>query len=289
MARAMLTLELQDHVWAQWRSGRSVRSIARDFGVEPARLRRYFAATGGVRARPAGRSGRQLSVSEREEISRGLAASKDPAAAGLAGDFWVAHRSPGPQPSGEPLRERGAVGDEQAGRRPSAVATLVERSSRCLVLVTLPGGVTTEAVTSALRDALRRVPPSVRRSLTWDRGREMAARDQLTAETGCPVYFCDPKSPWQRGTNEKTKRLLRQYLARSDDLRRHHQQDLDALAARLNNRPRKVLGWRTPAEVFDLRAATGHDVASTDPRERWSVHAPMSVLFEAPVCRTATV
>ncbi len=78
----------------------------------------------------------------------------------------------------------------------------------------------------------------------------MATHADLSTETGCPVYFCDPKSPWQRGTNENTNRLLRQYLARSEDLRGRDQRSLDELAARLNNRPRRVLGWRTPAEVY---------------------------------------
>jgi IS30 family transposase len=141
-------------------------------------------------------------------------------------------------------------GDLVMGRRPSAVASLVERSSRYLLLVALPDGLKAKAVQPALRDALQRVPAELRRSLAWDRGRELAAHAQLTAETGCPVYFCDPKSPWQRGTNENTNRLLRQYLARREDLRRRDQLALDELAARLNDRPRRVLGWRTPAEVF---------------------------------------
>ena len=141
-------------------------------------------------------------------------------------------------------------GDLVMGRRPSAVATLVERSSRYLLLVALPNGVTAQAVQPALRDALHQVPDQLRRSLAWDRGREMATHAELSAQTGCPVYFCEPKSPWQRGTNENTNRLLRQYLARSEDLPGREQQGLDELAARLNNRPRRVLDWRTPAEVY---------------------------------------
>ncbi len=160
-----------------------------------------------------------------------------------------------------PLRERPTEADNRQtpghwegdlvmGRRPSAVATLVERSTGYLLLVALPDGLKAQAVQPALRDALHRVPAQLRRSLAWDRGREMATHADLTAATGCPVYFCTPKSPWQRGTNENTNRLLRQYLARSEDLRGRDQQALDELAARLNNRPRRVLGWRTPAEVY---------------------------------------
>jgi len=136
------------------------------------------------------------------------------------------------------------------GWRPSAVATLVERSSRYLLLVALPEGIKAQAVQPALRDALHRAPAQLRQSLAWDRGREMATHAELTAHTGCPVYFCDPKSPWQRGTNENTNRLLRQYLARAEDLRGRDQGALDELAGLLNARPRRVLGWRTPAEVY---------------------------------------
>jgi IS30 family transposase len=141
-----------------------------------------------------------------------------------------------------PLQERPSEADDRAvaghwegdlvmGRRPSAVATLVERTTRYTVLVALPAGLKADAVHPAVRDALNRVPPYLRRSLVWDRGREMAAHAQLTADTGCPVYFCEPKSPWQRGTNENTNRLLRQYLPRAEDFRHRSQAALDELAA----------------------------------------------------------
>ena len=142
------------------------------------------------------------------------------------------------------------------GRRPSAVATLVERSSHFLVLVALLDGLTSDQVRPHVVTALRSIPPALRRSLTWDRGREMATHQQLTAETDCPVYFCAPRSPWQRGTNENTNGLLRQYLGKPADLSIHSQTELDTLAGRLNNRPRKVLNWRTPAEVHAENAAT---------------------------------
>ncbi len=109
----------------------------------------------------------------------------------------------------------------------------------------------------ALRDALHQVPAQLRRSLAWDRGKEMATHADLTAQTGCPVYFCDPKGPCQRGTNENANWLLRQYLARSEDLRGRDRQALDDLAARLRNRPRRAPGWRTPAEVYG-EATSGH-------------------------------
>ncbi len=136
------------------------------------------------------------------------------------------------------------------GRRPSAVATLVERRTRYLRLVALPKGIKAVSVRKALVEDLNQVPFWQRRSLTWDRGREMADHARLSRDTGCRVYFCDPSSPWQRGTNENTNRLLRQYLPKSGDLNSYDQAALDAIAERLNNRPRAVLGWRTPAEAL---------------------------------------
>jgi transposase, IS30 family len=329
VARTMLTLEQQDHVWAQWRTGQSVRSIARDVGAEPQRLRRHFAATGGVRTRSAGRSARQLSLAEREEISRGLAAghsqrriatalgrphssisrevtrnggrdayrahdadtaayarAKRPKTSKLAASpalrvaverglslewspeqishrlrldhpddpcmrisheaiylsLFVPHHAPLPRrltqrlrtdrvsdalpqdrpPAQRPWRpprhgsaapapRRGRrpqraghwEGDLVMGRRPSAIATLVERASGYTVLVALPG-VKADDVHPAVRDALTALPAHLRRSLTWDRGREMAHHARLTTETSCPVYFCDTRGPWQRGSNENT-------------------------------------------------------------------------------------
>lgn len=114
----------------------------------------------------------------------------------------------------------------------------------------LPAGIKAEAVRPALAGALATVPPSLRRSLTWDRGREMASYAELIAQTGCAVYFCDPFIPWQRGLNENRNRLLRQYLSKTADLGSHDQQALDTIAARLNARPRKVLAWRSLTEVF---------------------------------------
>jgi IS30 family transposase len=141
-------------------------------------------------------------------------------------------------------------GDLVMGRRPSAVATLVQRRTRYLRLVALPNGVKAAPVRKALVADLNQVPFWQRRSLTWDRGREMADLARLTRETGCRVYFCDPRSPWQRGTNENTNRLLRQYLPKSGDLNSYDQAALDAIAERLNDRPRAVLCWRTPAEAL---------------------------------------
>jgi IS30 family transposase len=141
-------------------------------------------------------------------------------------------------------------GDLLLGRRPSAVATLVERASRYLTLVALTDGYKAEQVRPALAAAVARLPEQLRRSLTWDQGKEMAEHTQFTVDTGVQVYFCDPRSPWQRGSNENTNGLLRQYLPKGADLRQFDQATLDAIAAELNGRPRQTLGFKTPSQAL---------------------------------------
>ncbi len=150
-------------------------------------------------------------------------------------------------------------GDLLIGRaQGSAVATLVERTTRYTMVAALPGGRSAPEVRDALVGLVARLPDHLRRSLTWDRGHEMAEHLRFTVETGVAVYFCDPSSPWQRGTNENTNGLLRQYLPRTMDLREVGQAQLDAIAAELNGRPRQTLGWRSPSEVFaEAVASTG--------------------------------
>ena len=140
------------------------------------------------------------------------------------------------------------------GSRPSAVTTLVDRKTRYVRLVRLPNGIKANVVRAALTSSFRALPEDQRLSLTWDRGRELAEHQELTAELGLPVYFCDKRSPWQRGTNENTNRLLRQYLPKNGDLRQFSQQDLDEIAAKINTRPRKVLDWATSAHEFQSLA-----------------------------------
>ena len=148
-------------------------------------------------------------------------------------------------------------GDLVLGRNgKSAVATLVERRTRYVLLAALPGGRTAPEVRDALVGAITNLPSHLRRSLTWDRGHEMAEHLRFTVDTGVEVYFCDPSSPWQRGTNENTNGLLRQYLPRSVDLREVSQHELDAIAAELNGRPRQTLDWRSPSEAFAEAVAT---------------------------------
>jgi transposase, IS30 family len=142
-------------------------------------------------------------------------------------------------------------GDLIFGKHMSAVATLVERKSRFVMLVELPNGHRADLVADALTAKITRLPEQLRRSITWDHGKEMAQHERFSVDTGVAVYFCDPRSPWQRGTNENTNGLLRQYFPKRTDLRVHSQADLDAVATELNDRPRQTLGWKSPSQALD--------------------------------------
>jgi len=147
----------------------------------------------------------------------------------------------------------------------SAIATIVERMTGFLTLVHLPDGHGADQVAAAVAAQVTQLPEPLRKTLTWDRGKEMARHQHLAAATGMRIYFADPYSPYQRGTNENTNGLLRQYFPKGTDLSRWSFEDLEAVALAINNRPRKVLGWRTPAEVFEeqLRSLQQPGVATT--------------------------
>jgi transposase, IS30 family len=134
----------------------------------------------------------------------------------------------------------------------SAIGTLVERSTRFVMLLHLPGGRDAATVADAITTKIQQLPAVLRRSLTWDQGIELARHTQITVAADLPVYFCDPHSPWQRGSNENTNGLLRQYFPKGTDLSQHSADHLDAVAAQLNGRPRKTLGWKMPVETMQL-------------------------------------
>jgi IS30 family transposase len=161
------------------------------------------------------------------------------------------------------ISERPAEADDRAvpghwegdlimgARNASAIGTLVERTTRFVLLLHLPHGHDPAAVAEAMTAAMAGLPAALRRSLAWDQGKEMALHAQITLAADLPVYFCDPHAPWQRGSNENTNGLLRQYFPKSTDLSVHSREHLDAVAAQLNSRPRKTLGWKTPAQALD--------------------------------------
>ena len=172
-------------------------------------------------------------------------------------------------------------GDLIIGLGSSAIGTLVERTTRFTMLLHLPrmtghdqearvkkgpalAGHGAEAVRGAITRAISTMPEQLRRSLTWDQGAELAQHARLKIDAGMQVYFCDPHSPWQRGTNENTNGLLRQYFPKGTDLSVHNADDLESVALALNTRPRKTLGWKTPAETLDefLRLSHTQSVAT---------------------------
>ena len=171
-------------------------------------------------------------------------------------------------------------GDLILGLDSSAIGTLVERTTRFTMLLHLPrmaehgvdarvkngpalAGHGAEAVRDSITDTITSLPEQLRRSLTWDQGAEMSQHARLKIDTGLDVYFCDPHSPWQRGTNENTNGLLRQYFPKGTDLSAHNTDALEAVALALNTRPRKTLGWRTPAEAFDEHLRLAHTTVAT--------------------------
>jgi IS30 family transposase len=171
-------------------------------------------------------------------------------------------------------------GDLILGLESSAIGTLVERTTRFTTLLHLPrmaehgvgarikngpalAGHGAEAVRNSIASTMTSLPTQLRRSLTWDQGAEMSQHVRLKIDTGLEVYFCEPHSPWQRGTNENTNGLLRQYFPKGTDLSAHSKNALQAVALALNTRPRKTLGWKTPAEAFDEYLRLGHVTVAT--------------------------
>jgi IS30 family transposase len=138
----------------------------------------------------------------------------------------------------------------------TAIGTLVERRARFVILLAFPDAVATaQAVLDAITASLAGLPAALRRTLTWDQGKELALHRQITVQTGTDVFFCDAHSPWQRGSNENMNGLLRDYFPKGTDLSAHSAEDLAQIATELNERPRKTLGWARPADLFTLAVA----------------------------------
>jgi transposase, IS30 family len=370
-------------MWDRWRKGESLNSIARQFGTSHSTIQGVFAPTGGIRPPPRSRSRRALSLAEREEISRGVAAgqslrwiaaslgrapstisreirrnggrreyrankadqaawdrahraktcklARNPALALIVAEKlqlewspdqiagWLKHTYPDDehnQVSHETIyktlfiqargvlkkeliqylrkpramrrsrhhtqktkdhgrikntvsiRERPVEAEDRAvpghwegdlicGSNDSQIATLVERHTRYVMLVRVPSKDTRTVINALIKQA-HKLPRELYKSLTWDRGKEMAEHERFSLDTDIKVFFCDPQSPWQRGSNENTNGLLRQYFPKGMDLSNVHQNRLNAVARRLNERPRKTLEYRTPAERFaQCVASTG--------------------------------
>jgi transposase, IS30 family len=149
-----------------------------------------------------------------------------------------------------------------AGNRP-AIGTLVERTTRYCLLLHLPAGHDPATAAAAMTATISTLPAMLRRSMTWDQGKEMAHHAQITLATGLQIYFCDPHSPWQRGSNENTNGLLRQYFPKHTSLARYTHADLQAVALELNDRPRQTLGWRSPAQALTQLLSDPDPVATT--------------------------
>ena len=280
-----ITVEQREEFWRRYKAGESVLGIIGALRQRPGNINRVLEASGGIAPVPRRRCQRVLRFGEREEISRGLAAgdsfrviamrlhravstvSQEVARHGGRRRYRRSrHATYRGQGRGAiidavSIRERPAEAEDRAvpghwegdlveGSRGTYIATLVERQSRFVMLVKLSEK-GTEAVVEALIKAVRKLPTALRKSLTWDRGSELASHVAFTVATDVQVYFCDPSSPWQRGSNENTNGLLRQYYPKGKDLSTVSQAQLDTVARKLNTRPRETLNWKTPAYILE--------------------------------------
>jgi len=257
-------------MWDHWQKGDSLRQIAQLFERNHPSIERILAESGGIRPAQRRRSRLALTLAEREEISRAVVAGQSARSIATSlgrvpstnsreikrnGDRETYRASQADQAAWDRAVPGHWEGDLLCGSGNSQIATLVERHTRYVMLVKVERK-DTETVINALIKTARKLPQELYKSLTWDRGSEMADPKRFTLATDIQVYFCDPQNPWQRGTNENTNGLLRQYFPKGTDLSAYSQAKLNGVARQLNQRPRKTLNYETPAERFNQCVAS---------------------------------
>ena len=257
-------------MWDHWQKGDSLRQIAQLFERNHPSIERILAESGGIRPAQRRRSRLALTLAEREEISLAVVAGQSARSIATSlgrvpstisreikrnGDRETYRASQADQAAWDRAVPGHWEGDLLCGSGNSQIATLVERHTRYVMLVKVERK-DTETVINALIKTARKLPQELYKSLTWDRGSEMADPKRFTLATDIQVYFCDPQNPWQRGTNENTNGLLRQYFPKGTDLSAYSQAKLNGVARQLNQRPRKTLNYETPAERFNQCVAS---------------------------------
>ena len=240
-----------------WWSPQQIRlRLRREFGHDPSMQISHETVYKSLFVQGRGELRRELAACLRSGRAARRPRARDFARGPVAGKVMVSERPAEAEDRAVPGHWEGDL-VMGAGKR-SAIGTLVERSTRFVILLHLPNGRGAEEVRGAMAAKVLGLPAALRRSITWDQGSEMAQHARFTVDTGVPVYFCDPHSPWQRGTNENTNGLLRQYFPKGESLRRYTAADLDAVADSLNSRPRQTLDGMTPSEkLAELVALTG--------------------------------